>query len=245
MAELKEQSSAPKILALDIETRPAVVYAWKLFDVNVAVNQIVEVSRIICVAASWVGKEGATYFYADWLPGGRTAMLAGIYNLMAEADAVITYNGDKFDLTKLRGEFLLEGFPPLPPLTSIDLYKTVKKLGFQSGKLEFIGPFLGLGDKVKHEGFSLWTKVMEGDEAAQSRMQNYCIGDVLLTVKLYLLIRPYIANHPHMGEDKAECGACSSNKVQSRGYRRTKSFKIQRLHCQSCGSWLDGKRSKV
>jgi uncharacterized protein YprB with RNaseH-like and TPR domain len=234
----------PKVLALDIETRPAVVYAWKLFDVNVAVNQIVEVSRIICVAATWVGEDKA-YFFADWLPGGRTEMLKGIYNMMAEADAVITYNGDKFDLTKLRGEFLLEGFPPLPPLTSIDLYKTVKKLGFQSGKLEFIGPFLGLGDKVKHEGFSLWTKVMSGDEAAQSRMQNYCIGDVLLTVKLYLLIRPYITNHPHMGSEAHACGACGSNKIQSRGYRRTKSFKIQRLHCQSCGSWQDGKRSKV
>lgn len=244
MSEPKDQSSTPKILALDIETRPAVVYAWKLFDVNVAVNQIVEVSRIICVAATWVGEDKA-YFFADWLPGGRTAMLAGIYNMMAEADAVITYNGDKFDLTKLRGEFLLEGFPPLPPLTSIDLYKTVKKLGFQSGKLEFIGPFLGLGDKVKHEGFSLWTKVMEGDKAAQERMQNYCIGDVILTVKLYLLIRPYITNHPHMGEEARACGACGSNKVQSRGYRRTKTFKIQRLQCTSCGSWQDGKRSKV
>jgi len=234
----------PKVLALDIETKPAVVYAWKLFDVNVAVNQIVEVSRIICVAASWVGSD-ETHFFADWLPGGRTGMLAGIYALMSEADAVITYNGDKFDLTKLKGEFLLEGFPPLPPLTSIDLYKTVKKLGFQSGKLEFIGPFLGLGDKVKHEGFSLWTKVMEGDAAAQQRMQNYCIGDVLLTIKLYLLIRPYITNHPHMGSIAAECGACGSNHIQKRGYRRTKNFKIQRMQCQHCGAWQDGSRSKV
>lgn len=235
--------SQPKILVLDIETKPASVYAWKLFDVNVSVNQIIEPSRVICVAARWVGDD-TTYFFADW-EGGRTEMLAGIYELMSMADAVVTYNGDKFDITKLRGEFLLQGFPPLPPLTSIDLYKTVKKLGFQSGKLEFIGPFLGLGDKVKHEGFSLWTKVMAGDVPAQSRMQVYCVGDVLLTEKLYLLLRPYILNHPHMGTEANACGACGSNHCQSRGYRRTKSFKIQRLHCQSCGSWFDGKRSKV
>jgi transposase-like protein len=91
----------------------------------------------------------------------------------------------------------------------------------------------------------LWTKVLDGDVKAMARMEKYCRGDTNLTEKLYIKLRPYILNHPHMGLVKSECGACGSNATQSRGYRRTKMFKIQRLQCQSCGSWFDGTRSKV
>ena len=234
----------PKILVLDVETKPALAYVWKLFDENISLDQLIEPSRIICFAARWVNGD-ETFFHADWFEGGRQVMLAALYHLMAQADAIVTFNGDKFDLTKIRGEFVAESIPPLPPITSIDLYKTVRKLGFQSGKLAFVGPFLGLGKKVKNTGFKLWADVLDGKFEAQTEMMNYCIGDVLLTEKLYMKLRPYITNHPHMGEDKAECGACGSNHSQSRGYRRTKAFKIQRLHCQSCGAWFDGKRSKV
>ena len=38
---------------------------------------------------------------------------------------------------------------------------------------------------------------------------------------------------------------CGSNRMQSRGHRRTKTFKIQRLQCRDCGSWQSGKRTKV
>jgi transposase-like protein len=43
----------------------------------------------------------------------------------------------------------------------------------------------------------------------------------------------------------AACGTCGSVHVHSRGYRRTKSFLIQRFQCQTCGSWSDGVRKKV
>jgi hypothetical protein len=157
----------------------------------------------------------------------------------------VTYNGDAFDLRKLMGEFIMTGLGPTPPLTSIDLLKSVRKLGLQSGKLAYVGPLLGLGGKVKHEGFELWTKVMAGDKAAQKRMTTYCKGDVTLTEKLYLKLKPFIRNHPHLGLVKADCGACGSNETQNRGYRRTKYFKIQRLQCNKCGSWSDGKRTAV
>ena len=49
------------------------------------------------------------------------------------------------------------------------LFRSVRKLGFQSGKLAYIGPLLGIGGKVKNEGFELWLKVMAGNEAAQMK----------------------------------------------------------------------------
>lgn len=233
-----------KILVLDIETRPALVYSFQMFKTNIGHEQVVEPGRPICFAAKWVG-EKEMHFYSEW-QHGRQAMIEAAHRLISEADAVVWYNGDRFDLPKLMGEFLLAGLAPPPPVTSIDPVKTVKKLGFDFARLAFIGPLLHAGTKVKNEGFPLWIKVMEGDEFAQRRMERYCRGDVRLLERVYKHIRPYIRNHPHMGLVAATaCGACGSVHVQKRGVRRTKSFLIQRIQCQSCGSWSDGPRKKV
>lgn len=234
----------PKILVIDIETSPALAYVWRLFKENISLDQLLVPSAPICFAAKFVG-EKEIHFYSEW-EHGRQAMIEAAHKLLSEADAVVGYNQDKFDLPKLRGEFLLAGLPPPPPLTSIDLYKSVRKFGFQSNRLAYIGPFLDVGRKIKHEGFQLWADVEAGVPKAQDKMRRYCIGDVKLTERLYKKIRAYIPNHPHLGDTgSAQCGACQSHKVQSRGYRRTKAFRIQRLHCQECGSWQDGKRHKV
>lgn len=232
------------ILVLDIETRPAKVYIWRAYgEQNIGVEQIIDADGIICVGAKWVGKK-ETFLFSDW-EHGHENMIRSIHSLLSEADAVVTYNGDKFDLPKLNGEFLLLGLKMPPMIPSIDAVKTVRKLGFFVNRLAFIGPFLQIGSKVKHEGFDLWLKVLAGDVKAQARMAKYCKQDVVLTEKLYQTIKPFIKNHPHLGKEARECGACGSNHVQSRGFRRTKYFKVQRLQCQTCGSWQDGSREKI
>lgn len=234
----------PKILILDIETRPATAYVWRLWDENVGLEQLIDAGGMICFGARWFGTK-EEFLYSDW-EHGHEEVVRQAHRLISEADAVVTYNGDRFDLPKLQGEFLLHDLPPPPPVTSIDAIKTVKKFGFLMNRLAYIGPLLKVGAKIKHEGFSLWKSVMAGDEKAQKRMEKYCMQDVRLLEKLYRFIRPYVKNHPHLGEkDSTACGACGSHKVHSRGYRRTKAFKIQRLQCQTCGSWSDGKRTKV
>lgn len=236
--------SNSKILVIDIETKPALAYVWKLFDETISLDQLISPSAPICFSAKFVG-EKEIYFYSDW-EDGHEKMVAKAHELISQADAVVTYNGDRFDLPKLRGEFVLQGLPPPPPVTSIDVFKAVKKLGFQSNRLAFIGPFLKVGAKVKNEGFSLWAKVLDGDAAAQKRMKNYCIGDTKLTERVYELLRPYIVNHPHLGDVSGQaCGACGSHHLQKRGPRRTKAFLIQRLQCQTCGAWQDGARKKI
>lgn len=215
-----------------------------MWDENIQPNQIIEDGGIICFAASWVGEKTIS-FYSEWITG-YDDMIRAAHALLSECDAVVTYNGDRFDIPKLMGAFLLLGLAPPPSLTSIDCIKAVKKLGFSMNRLAYIGPLLGVGSKVKHEGFTLWSKVLDGDLKARKRMERYCVQDVRLLEKLYGKIRPYIRNHPHLGTTKSTaCGSCGSSHVQSRGYRRTKGFRIQRLQCQTCGSWSDGKREKV
>ncbi len=233
-----------KILILDIEWRPTKCWVWRAWDENVMPDQIIEDGGILCIGMKWLGKR-EKFFYSDW-EHGKKKMLKGTQALLSEANAVVTYNGDKYDLPKINGELVRYGFSPPPPCTSIDIIRAVKKLGFFMNRLAFIGPFLGLGNKVKHEGFELWTKVLAGDERAERRMQRYCLRDVALTEQLYLKVRPFIKDHPHMGEaNKFECGACGCKILHSRGYRRTKAMKIQRLQCKSCSGWMDGKREKL
>lgn len=232
-----------KLLYLDIEWKPALAYVWKMWDENITPDQLIDEGGLLCFCAHWDGEKDY-HFFSEWEHGKR-GMAEAALSLLSEADAVVTYNGDKYDLPKIMGEILLAGLTPPPPPTSIDLIKTVKKMGFVMNRLAYIGPLLNVGGKVKHEGFRLWREVLEGSPSARKKMTKYCIQDVRLLVRLYSRVKSFVKNHPHMGDSKGLCGACGGSHLHSRGYRRTKSFKIQRLQCQDCGSWQDGTRSKI
>lgn len=232
-----------KILLLDIETKPAKAYVWRLFDENIGLEQVIDPGGVLCFAAKWLDEKDM-HFYSEWEHGAEE-MIKAVHGLLSEADAVVTYNGASFDVPKLRGEFVLHQLKDIPPVTHIDVYKTVRQLGLLSNKLAFIGPYFQIGKKVQHEGFPLWVKTMNGNVQAQARMKRYCIQDVRLLEKAYLKLRPYILDHPNLGDSIMVCGACGSKHLQSRGYRRTKYFRAQRLQCQNCGSWQIGKRTRV
>lgn len=232
-----------KLLAIDIEWSPAKAYVWKMWDESVSPDQLIDPGGLLCFCAHWIGSK-EYMFWSEW-DDGRQGMAEAALALLSEADAVISYNGTKYDIPKLIGSIVLAGLAPPPKPSNIDLLKVVKGMGFVMNRLAYIGPLLKVGGKMKHEGFRLWRSVLEGDEKARSRMKRYCIQDVKVLVALYNRIKPFIFNHPHLGDDKGECGACGSNHVQSRGWRRTKFFKVQRIQCTSCGSWQEGKRVKI
>lgn len=234
----------PKILTVDVETMAGKAYVWKLFDETMGLNQLIEAPRVICWGAKWMGRKGVIQMDER---GGRKAMLKGLWDLIEQADAVVSYNGDKFDIPKINGELLLNGLPPLPPATSIDLLKTVRKLGYISNRLEFFAIAAKIGKKIANAGFPLWRACDEGDERAWSKMLSYNGGDVRLTERAYGVLRPFIKNHPYLGKHSsaASCPRCQSSRTQARGSRRTRAYIIQRLQCLGCGGWFDGSREKV
>lgn len=237
------EETEKRLLFVDIEWKPALAYVWRMYDENISPDQLLDHGGMLCFCAHFKGDK-EFLFYSEW-DDGREGMARAALDLLSRADAVVTYNGDKYDLPKITGEILLAGLQPPPVVTSIDCLKAVKKFGFNMNKLAYIGPLLGAGAKVKHEGFNLWRDVMDGDIKARKKMKKYCIQDVKVLLNLYNRILPFIRNHPHLGMDKHECGACGSKQTQRRGFRRTKHFRIQRLQCQNCGSWSDGVRSKI
>jgi hypothetical protein len=227
----------PKILLLDIETAPAKVYCWGLWNQNIGLNQIIEPGRTLCWGAKWLGNK--EIYYADERRGARR-MFQKVHELLSVADAVVTYNGDKFDLPRLNGAFVEMGLGPIPPVASIDLLKTVRKLGAQSNKLAFIAPHLRIGEKMNTGGFELWTECLAGRRDAWDRMRRYNVQDVLLLGRLYNVLRPYIKNHPRLHAKVAErpsCRVCNSTHIQFRGPYFTKEIEYDRYQCQGCGTW--------
>lgn len=238
-------TTKPKILVLDVETAPGVAYVWSLWDKFVPIDRLIEPGRIISASWKWIGVKGVG-FVSEW-GVGRQQMLETMHALLSEADAVVTFNGDKFDLPRMNGEFIEFNLDPLPPLTSIDLRKTVKKLGLMSGKLDYALQHYGIGKKVETGGFQLWKDVLAGDPVAQDRMEQYNKHDVRMTAKLYLFLRPYMTNHPflYLNKSVAICPNCGSKHIQHRGSRRTRTEMVEKIQCMDCGAWPPGKRTKI
>ncbi len=229
----------PKILHLDVETRPTLAYVWRGYKENINPEQVKEHDGIICWAAKWHGQKGMK-FSATW---EDKDYLKKLKKLLVEADAVVTYNGDRFDLPKIRGQLLRYRLGPLPKLTSIDIYKYVRKLGLFSGRLAYICQILDLGTKIKHHGFKLWIEVLEKKPSAQRLMKRYNKQDVKLLEEAYEILRPYLDKHPRL-HHRDGCKNCGSKHVTKRGYYHTDSYVVERLECQSCGKWDSGKRTK-
>ncbi len=238
----KETNDNPRILFLDIETRPAIIASFGIRDQHITHKQILKDGGTICVGVKFRG-DRKTRVLSTW-EHGYSEMIVETHRLISEADAVATYNGASFDIPKLMGCFLLEGLPPPPSPTQIDIYKAVRRMGFICNKLDYIAPLLGLGGKVKHAGLEMWLAVMDGCPKAQAKMARYCAGDVRLTEQVYDRVLPYIATHPHLGFTAPDaCGKCGSSNTQHRGFNRTKASKTQRIQCQDCGGWQQGKRT--
>lgn len=231
-----------KILVLDIETRPNLAYVWRVWKENIAPNQILEEKEVISFAAKWLGEP--TVFYSTHTHS-RQEMLQTAWNLLDQADAVVHYNGKRFDVPHMNLEFLTAGFTPPSPFRNIDLLATVKReFRFTHNKLDHVVSTLGIGNKVDHEGFDLWVKCMQGDQDAWERMETYNRHDVELTERLYYELLPWITNHPSHAAMHGDirCTNCGSPDLKLNGKTYTKTGVYQRYRC-ACGKTVrDTKR---
>lgn len=235
-----------KILLLDIETAPNVVHVWGLFKQNIAINQIMDSGYVLCYSAKWYNEEKV--FYDSVFHSGRDKMLTGIHALMDEADAIIHYNGTKFDIPTLNKEFLLAGISPPSPAKQIDLLRTARsQFRFPSNKLDYVAQSLGIVGKTTHKGHGLWIGCMNGSPEDWAIMKEYNINDVRILEDVYNKLKPWIKNHANHGlfaELGLVCPNCGGNHYQSRGYAYTHAGKYRRYQCQGCKNWFRSKKAE-
>lgn len=229
-----------KILLLDIETAPNLAHVWKLWDENVPLERLLQSGYILCWAAKWLGKEDV--IFSSRKKHSQKVMLAKMHRLLDEADAVIHYNGKRFDIPWINKEFIITGLTPPSPYKQIDLLETAKRqFKFPSNKLEYVAKALGVGEKMKHSGYGVWLGCMNGDKESWAEMQAYNIQDVIILEKVYYKLQPWIkghANHSLFSAGNLVCPHCGGTHHQKRGFSYTLASKFQRYRCIDCGTWF-------
>jgi len=237
-----------KILLLDIETSPNVAHVWGIWQQNVGLSQLLESSYTLCYSAKWLG-EKQIYFDSTHKSTSKDT-LKGIHGLLEDADAVVHYNGTKFDMPTLNKEFIIHKMNPPAPSKQIDLLRVVKsQFRFPSNKLDYVAQRLGLGKKKEHEGHILWVKCMNNDRKAWKTMEDYNIQDVILLEKLYHRLLPWIKSPINQNlmkdRDGFLCPTCAKPALISKGFRYTTTGAYQRYQCKSCGGYSTDTRTSI
>jgi DNA polymerase elongation subunit (family B) len=252
--------TGPKTLTFDIERCPHLSWHFGTRDVRIGPGQNVIPSRTICWAAKWRDKR-TVMFHAEWEDSHRD-MLQGIRDLLDEADVVVGYNSDNFDLPVLRWEFQQAGIEPPSPFVSVDLYKVIRR-EFKSAPfnstLAYITNKLSLSGKLETGGYyELWASISNPDDPNRprnlARFRRYNKRDVVTTEELLDVLESRVLNIPSVALYAPEvpsveippCPRCEDGGRPTRqGYKRTKLRRYAQYQCQACGRWFSETRSEM
>lgn len=249
---LNNMPSSPKVLIYDIETAPILGNVWRLWDQNVALNQIESDWYVLSWSAKWLNSPKSQVMYMDQRAAkdieDDREILEVIWGLLDEADIVVTQNGRQFDQKKLNARFIIHGMKPPSSYKHIDTKIMAKKhFGFTSNKLEYMTDKLCTKyKKLKHQqfpGFELWKECLAGNIKAWREMEKYNRHDVLSLEELFNIMIPWdnsIDFNLYHDENTHVC-KCGSTSFTRNGYYYTSASKFQRYKCRGCGAETRGK----
>jgi len=228
-------------LYFDIEVSANVGLFWQSgYKLQVGTENIIKERAVICICYKWEDDEDVYYLQWDKKQCDKK-LLQEFINVANEADELVGHNGDKFDLSWIRTRCLLHKIDMFPTYNTIDTLKVARsKFRFNSNRLDYIGKFLGLGQK-NHTSFDLWKDIMlKNCPTAMNTMIDYCIQDVVLLEKVHKALNNHIPAKTHygviFGGDRGSCPECGSEEVVKNNRRVTASglVKIQ-YKCKICG----------
>jgi uncharacterized protein YprB with RNaseH-like and TPR domain len=233
-----------KLLYFDIETSPLLVYTWGLYDQNISQNQIVADWSVLAWCAKWRGEKSLLYEDNRKSKDVRNdkSLLKQIWELLDEADVVVTQNGRSFDSKKLNARFIINGMKPPSSYKHEDTKVIAKKhFAFTSNGLEYMSKNLNEKytklDHKKFPGQELWNECLKGNQQAWKEMEKYNKHDVLALEELYDRLSPWggsIDPALYSYDEAAKC-ICGSDSFLKRGYFYTAAGKFQRYRCNKCG----------
>ena len=239
-----EKSNGPRLMFIDFENAPDVSVNFARFKNNVSPDHVLqEGGWIISAAWNFLGEDKvytSVVTPEEALECDDIRVVADVYAAWETADIVIAHYGDKFDVPLFKTRCLANGFEPPKKVRTIDTVKMAKNLKFQSNKLEAIGNYLKIGNKVSHEGIKLWIKCMNGDKDALKSMVEYNVGDIHLLREAYLEMRAFDDRLPNMGmyyrDNEQHCVACGSTNLRLTGNTiKTNVSEFAEVACRDCG----------
>ena len=166
-----KSKNGPRILLLDYETAGEIALAFGRFKQTFGNSSIIKRGgNILCAAYKWVGEDQIHSIAAtpeECVAGDDSRIVAHMWELYEQADAVCAHNSQGFDHKVLRGRVAINGFPDLPTVKVLDtLVQAKKAFKLPSNSLETIAIYFGLETKLQHSGKDLWVRVQSGDAEA-------------------------------------------------------------------------------
>jgi hypothetical protein len=179
---LTEPKPEPRLLVYDVET-----YATGFAD-PAWVPQVVT-----CIAWKWYGEDvGYSSTSTDWRdplcpmphldPQAIRNMLAEFVPFYLGADAVITYNGARFDQPVLNAMLWYTGGRPLKPTSVYDLHRFGSVKGMKKG-LDNVAIHLGVSEEKQAMNHAEWQRAYL--EPGWPKIQARAESDVVITEQVF------------------------------------------------------------
>lgn len=236
----------PKILIYDLEVTPTLGWTYGLYKTNVI--KVEQNPSIMSISWRWYGENITKHESLATIPRKRgtsanLALVKLIHSLFNEADIVVAHNANRFDNKVATASFLRYNLAPPSPYKTVDTLAVARNVArFNSNSLNSLGELFGLGSKTKITHGDLWYDCLTGSGKAWKQLKEYNNQDVDLLYAIYERLRPYIKNHPNLGDITqvdGVCPKCGSSNLERRGFNMRRNGKVQRYQCRVCGGWTN------
>lgn len=252
-------SEKAKILIFDLEVSTmrveTEVYSLKQYTPYLNHADITRPYAIHGAAWKWLDKENVhCVSVSSKDPFNDEAVVYRLYEVISQAHILVGHNLDRFDLRKFNTRAISHGLAPIGKIQTVDTLKLARKyFDFPSNSLSYLARHLKVG--VDKDESPNWEAVRRGCPEALAYMRAYNKRDVDVTERVYLKLRSWHDNHPHVGniqdvrdtagERVPSCGACGSTDLRQASIHYTVSGEPRRrLFCKSCGAKRVQKRMK-
>lgn len=240
-------SAEPKIIIWDLETLSNLTEVMKFMPRMYEYCTLrASLSTIICFGYKQLGWKNSKCINAWDFPNWQKdvnddyEICSAAYDILKDADAIVTHNGKNFDYKFLNARLVYHGLPTLPRMPHVDTCQVSrKKLFLASNRLNDLAKFLSVEQKLDNGGWDLWVKVLNRDKPSMDLMTRYCKQDVQVLEKVFLRLRGVcddLPNHNLFKKDQKRCPKCGASRIKKHGKYLTKTKSYQRYLCMPCGS---------
>ncbi len=215
--------SVPKILILDIETSPLLVFVYQkqVWRANIQHDKVVSDWFILTFSCKWLGDDTVIsdkLTSTEAINEDDSRLVRKLWYILSDADIVIAHNGDNFDIPNINSRFVLNGLGPTTYYKQIDTLKVAQKqFGFTHSNLDALAKVFDIPAKIETT-FELWKRCISGDSSALEEMELYNRHDVEILEQVYLRLRPWIKSHANLSlytnSMEIECPHCGGKKLE-------------------------------
>lgn len=262
MININSIFEGPRTIALDVEMSFNVSYHYDQWGTNIPWTHIKQRQFMISAAWQWIGQDDIysvsvlddpKRFKKDHTDDYH--VIKTLKEEIKNADAVIAYNGRKFDVKEINTGFVKHDLGPSHDYVILDPIQIARsKFRFKGGNsLANLCDFLELDVQKGKVELSDWIGATEGNEASINKIVKYNKNDIPPMVGVWDKIKAYAPAKINMnhwaqfdqktGEPFDICPGCGSPNLERRGFALTRAGKFQRYQCKTCGQWSRGKKN--